>query len=109
MVLPELDGATAEMRAGQSSTINAVLALVAQRADTLSAAASEVMALPPPDEALYTPMSAADAVIAYAGNFVPAWAGAISIDRVRRRSRGQGPHYWATRRRDSDLPIARRN
>ncbi|MGR3199194.1 MAG: hypothetical protein ACU0DM_10725, partial [Paracoccus sp. (in: a-proteobacteria)] len=80
VVLPELDGATAETRAGQSSTINAVLALVAQRADTLSAAASEVMALPPPDEALYTPMSAADAVIAYAGNFVPAWAGAISID-----------------------------
>jgi hypothetical protein len=25
-------------------------------------------------------MSAADAVIVYAGNFVPAWAGAISID-----------------------------
>ncbi|MFC0200454.1 hypothetical protein [Paracoccus rhizosphaerae] len=80
VVLPELDGATAEMRAGQSSTINAVLTLVAQRADTLSTGASEVMALPPPDEALYTPMSAADAVIAYAGNFVPAWAGAISID-----------------------------
>lgn len=36
--------------------------------------------MPAPDEALYTPMSAADAVIAYAGNFVPAWAGAISID-----------------------------
>ncbi|WP_265499518.1 hypothetical protein [Paracoccus beibuensis] len=80
VVLPELDGTTAEMRAGQSSTINAVLTLVAQRADTLSAAASEVMALPPPDEALYTPMSAADAVIAYAENFIPAWAGAISID-----------------------------
>lgn len=80
VVLPELDGATAETRAGQSSTINAVLTLVAQRAATLATAASEVMALPAPDEALYTPMSAADAVIAYAGNFVPAWAGAISID-----------------------------
>lgn len=29
---------------------------------------------------MYTPLSAADAVIVYAGNFVPAWAGAISID-----------------------------
>ena len=80
VVLPELDGSTAEMRAGQSSTINSVLGLVAQRAQTLNDAAGAVIALPAPDEALYTPMSAADAVIAYAGNFVPAWAGAISID-----------------------------
>lgn len=80
VVLPELDGATEATRAGQSSTINAVLTLVEQRAQTLAQAAAEVMALPDADDALYTPMSAADAVIAYAGNFVPAWAGAISID-----------------------------
>lgn len=80
VVLPELDGRTAQIQAGQSSTINAVLTLVAQRAATLSQAASEVIALPQPDEALYTAMSAADAVIVYARNFVPAWAGAISID-----------------------------
>ena len=80
VVLPELDGATAATRAGQSSTINSVLTLVEQRAQTLATAAAEVMALPPPDDALYTPMSAADAVIVYAENFVPAWAGAISID-----------------------------
>lgn len=80
VVLPELDGRTAQIQAGQSSTINSVLTLVAQRASTLSAAAAEVLALPQPDDALYTPMSAADAVIVYAGNFVPAWAGAISID-----------------------------
>lgn len=80
VVLPELDGRTAEIQAGQSSTINSVLTLVAQRATTLSQAAAEVIALPEPDDAIYTPMSAADAVIVYAGNFVPAWAGAISID-----------------------------
>ncbi|MDM7459751.1 MAG: hypothetical protein P3W94_010490 [Paracoccus sp. (in: a-proteobacteria)] len=80
VVLPELDGRTAQIQAGQTSTINSVLTLVAQRASTLSAAAAEVLALPQPDDALYTPMSAADAVIVYAGNFVPAWAGAISID-----------------------------
>lgn len=80
VVLPELDGTTADIRAGQSSTITSVLSLVAQRAQTLGAAAAEVIALPHPDEALYTPMSAADAVIVYAGNFVPAWAGAIAID-----------------------------
>ncbi|WP_230383102.1 hypothetical protein [Paracoccus shanxieyensis] len=80
VVLPELDGSTAEMRAGQNSTINSVLSLVEQRAQTLTQAAGEVLALPQPSEAIYAPMSAADAVIVYAGNFIPAWAGAISID-----------------------------
>lgn len=80
VVLPELDGSTPEMRQGQSSTISSVLGLVDQRARSLAAAAAEVEALPPPDEAIYTPLSAADAVIVYARNFVPAWAGAISID-----------------------------
>ena len=34
----------------------------------------------PPADISYTPISAADAVILYAGNFVPSWAGAIAID-----------------------------
>lgn len=80
VVLPELDGSTAAIQQGQSSTITSVLGLVEARARTLAGAAAEVEALPVPDEAVYTPMSAADAVIAYARNFVPAWAGAISID-----------------------------
>ncbi|WP_062762608.1 hypothetical protein [Falsirhodobacter sp. alg1] len=80
VVLPELDGITDAIRTGQSSTIRSVLSLVDQRAQTLAQAAAEVIALPAPDEAVYTPISAADAVILYAGNFVPAWAGAIAID-----------------------------
>ena len=36
--------------------------------------------MPPPVEATYTPISAADAVILYARNFIPSWAGAIAID-----------------------------
>lgn len=80
VVLPELDGSTAAIQQGQSNTITSVLSLVEQRANTLATAAADVEALPPPDEAVYAPLSAADAVIVYAGNFVPAWAGAISID-----------------------------
>ncbi|SDX82644.1 hypothetical protein SAMN04488238_1277 [Roseicitreum antarcticum] len=34
----------------------------------------------PPQETAYNPISSADAVIRYAGNFVPSWAGAIAID-----------------------------
>jgi hypothetical protein len=80
VVLPELDGRTAETRAGQQSTISAVLQLLGQRADTLRLAAEGVMAMEPPSETIYTPISTADAVIRYAENFVPSWAGAIAID-----------------------------
>jgi hypothetical protein len=34
----------------------------------------------PPQETAYNPISSADAVIRYAGSFVPSWAGAIAID-----------------------------
>jgi hypothetical protein len=51
-----------------------------QRSQTLKRAADEVLAMEPPLETAYNPISAADAVIRYAENFVPSWAGAIAID-----------------------------
>ncbi len=80
VVLPELDGRSDLARSSQASTIDSVLSLLRQRAETLRGAAAEVEALPPAEETVYTPISAADAVIRYAGNFVPSWAGAIAID-----------------------------
>lgn len=80
VVLPELDGRSAGVRTAQSATINSVLEALDRRAATLSTAADEVLALPPPEETTYTPISTADAVIRYAGNFLPSWAGAIAID-----------------------------
>ena len=80
VVLPELDGSTAESRDSQSSTITSVLEVLGQRAATLEGAAQEVADLPSAPEVTYTPISAADAVILYARNFVPSWAGAIAID-----------------------------
>ncbi len=79
VVLPELDG-RAEVRQDQEATIGSVLGVLAQRAVTLEAAARQVTAMPPPAEVAYVPISAADAVILYAGSFVPSWAGAIAID-----------------------------
>jgi hypothetical protein len=79
VVLPELDGRQ-DVGAGQAATITSVLNLLKSRAETLSAAAAEVASVPPPPDIVYTPISAADAVILYARNFVPAWAGAIAID-----------------------------
>jgi hypothetical protein len=80
VVLPELDGRTAEVRVSQESTIQSVLTVLGQRAETLRGAAQAVMAMPAPAETAYNPISTADAVIIYAGNFVPSWAGAIAID-----------------------------
>ena len=80
VVLPELDGRTEENRGDQASTISSVLDVLAQRAATLENAASAVAALPPAPDVTYAPISSADAVILYARNFVPSWAGAIAID-----------------------------
>lgn len=80
VVLPELDGRSARVRADQQATTTAVLEALDLRAATLRAAAEEVLAMAPPPETTYTPVSAADAVIKYAGNFAPSWAGAIAID-----------------------------
>ncbi|WP_226898370.1 hypothetical protein, partial [Mangrovicoccus algicola] len=80
VVLPELDGRTEDIRAGQQSTLGQITGALDARAQSLQAAAGEVLARPEPAETTYTPISAADAVIRYAGNFVPSWAGAIAID-----------------------------
>ncbi|MEO1139228.1 MAG: hypothetical protein AAFW87_07205 [Pseudomonadota bacterium] len=80
VVLPELDSSTAAGRSDQAATITSVLEVLGQRATTLERAATTVAALEPAPEVTYTPISAADAVILYAGNFVPSWAGAIAID-----------------------------
>ncbi|WP_444666675.1 hypothetical protein [Cereibacter changlensis] len=80
VVLPELDGSTAVIRSGQQSTIDSVLTLLGRRAETLEQAANDVIAMPTPDDITYTPISTADAVLRYAGDFIPSWAGAIAID-----------------------------
>jgi hypothetical protein len=80
VVLPELDGSTDTIRGAQESTIDSVLKLLAQRADSLQEAAQAVMALPQAKETTYQPISSADAVLRYAGDFIPSWAGAIAID-----------------------------
>lgn len=80
VVLPELDGSTDAIRGAQQSTIDSVLQVLGQRAESLRSAAQEVMALPAAEETTYQPISTADAVLRYAGDFVPSWAGAIAID-----------------------------
>lgn len=80
VVLPELDGRSAEIRTDQQATMNSILGALDLRAKTLRNAAVEVLDMEPPQDVTYTPISSADAVIRYAENFAPSWAGAIAID-----------------------------
>ena len=80
VVLPELDGGSAQIRNDQSATIASVLEVLSQRALTLARAAQVVQAMPAAPDTTYTPISSADAVILCARNFIPSWAGAIAID-----------------------------
>jgi hypothetical protein len=80
VVLPELDGRNPSVRDSQSATINSVLDALDQRGKTLKNAAEEVLEMELPTETAYNPISTADAIIRYAPNFVPSWAGAIAID-----------------------------
>ena len=80
VVLPELDGRSADIREAQSTTITSVIDALNQRSQTLGRAAAEVLAMEAPQETAYNPISSADAVIRYASSFAPSWAGAIAID-----------------------------
>lgn len=53
---------------------------VSQQSRALSDAAAEIIAQPKVAERRYVPLTSAEAVLRYAGDFIPSWAGAISID-----------------------------
>ena len=53
---------------------------VAAQSKALSDAATEIMNLPKIAERRYVPLTSAEAVLRYARDFIPSWAGAISID-----------------------------
>jgi hypothetical protein len=80
IVMPELNGGNSAIREAQSATIQSVLDALERRSQTLLAAADEVLEMEPPNETAYNPITSADAVIVYAENFIPSWAGAIAID-----------------------------
>jgi hypothetical protein len=64
----------------QTSVVGKVESAVAAQAKALSDAADKILDTPPVEPARFQPLSTAEAVIRYAGDFLPSWAGAISID-----------------------------
>lgn len=79
-IAPAADGRTADLAGRQSAVVGSVEKAVQAQASALSTAADKIIGSGPVEPARFQPLSTAEAVLRYAGDFLPSWAGAISID-----------------------------
>lgn len=79
-IAPVADGSSQELVQRQDQVMNTVRDSVAAQSKALADAADEILAEPRVPSRRFVPLSSAEAVIRYAGDFMPSWAGAISID-----------------------------
>jgi hypothetical protein len=79
-IAPAAGGRTTDLADRQTAVVGKVETSVASQAAALSAAADKIMAAAPVEPVRFQPLSPAEAVLRYAGDFIPSWAGAISID-----------------------------
>lgn len=73
-------GGRGDLAERQTSVVGKVEVAVAAQATALSQAADKILSTPAVEPARFQPLSTAEAVLRYAGDFLPSWAGAISID-----------------------------
>jgi hypothetical protein len=69
-----------DLFARQTNVVGKVEESVKEQAKALSAAADKILDEPRVEPERFQPLSPAEAVLRYAGDFVPSWAGAIAID-----------------------------
>ena len=79
-IAPAASGRNADLADRQTAVVGKVEGAIAQQAASLSDAADKILAMPRVEPVRFQPMSPAEAVLRYAGDFIPSWAGAISID-----------------------------
>lgn len=79
-IAPVADGISPELAGRQDQVMATIRASVDAQSKALSEAAAEILAQPKVAERRFVPLSSAEAVLRYAGDFIPSWAGAISID-----------------------------
>lgn len=79
-IAPVASGSEADLANRQDQVMETIRASVAVQSKVLSQAAEEILAREPVGERRFVPLSSAEAVLRYAGDFIPSWAGAISID-----------------------------
>lgn len=79
-IAPIADGGNQDLASRQNTVIDNVKASVEAQSAALAKAADDILAEPAVASRRFVPLSSAEAVLRYAGDFVPSWAGAISID-----------------------------
>ena len=79
-IAPVADGTSVELANRQDQVMETVRGSVAAQSAALTAAADEILATPAVEQRRFVPLSSAEAVIRYWQDFIPSWAGAISID-----------------------------
>ncbi|MFD0916750.1 hypothetical protein ACFQ14_10055 [Pseudahrensia aquimaris] len=79
-IAPEADGGTADLASRQNAVVDRVEQAVKSQSTVLAAAAEQILSRPAVEPVRFTPLSSPEAVLRYAGDFMPSWAGAISID-----------------------------
>ena len=79
-IAPIADGGNQDLATRQDTVIQNVKNSVEAQSDALAKAADDILAEPAVTSRRFVPLSSAEAVLRYAGDFVPSWAGAISID-----------------------------
>ncbi|MCM2458152.1 hypothetical protein HGO37_22415 [Rhizobium sp. CG4] len=79
-IAPIPDGGEQDLISRQDRVMETIRTSVAAQSKVLSEAADEILSRAPVAERRFVPLSSAEAVLRYASDFIPAWAGAISID-----------------------------
>ncbi|MHB1101998.1 MAG: hypothetical protein ACYC0C_04285 [Devosia sp.] len=79
-IAPVADGGSAGLVLRQDQVMETVRNSVAAQSAALAQAADEILAEPKVEPRRFVPLSPAEAVLRYWSDFIPSWAGAISID-----------------------------
>lgn len=79
-IAPVADGTSPDLAGRQDAVMATIKTSVEAQSKALTDAAAEILAQPKVTERRFVPLSAADAVLRYASDFIPSWAGAIAID-----------------------------
>lgn len=79
-IAPVASGTSPDLVGRQDQVMTTIRTSVEAQSKALSDAAAEILAQPKVAERRYVPITSAGAVLRYASDFIPSWAGAISID-----------------------------
>ncbi|MBJ3786463.1 hypothetical protein [Devosia sediminis] len=79
-IAPVADGQVGDLATRQNQVMETVRVSVDAQSAALTLAADEILASPGVEQRRFVPLSSAEAVLRYWSDFIPSWAGAISID-----------------------------